>query len=104
MDQHESEIRESELQKSKHVTPPARFFRSVLDLPRALAIGFIRLYQLTAPIRPKMCRYTPTCSEYTAQSIREHGIFAGIAFGARRILRCNPFSPGGYDPIPPHRR
>jgi len=88
----------------EHVSPPVILLRFVSQCIRALAIGCIRLYQMTAPIRPKMCRYIPTCSEYTAQSIREHGIFAGVAYGIRRILRCNPFSPGGYDPIPPHSR
>jgi putative membrane protein insertion efficiency factor len=63
-------------------------------------LGGIRLYQATAPVRPRVCRYHPTCSEYAAQCIRKHGVFVGVALGVRRILRCNPFSPGGYDPVP----
>ena len=70
------------------------------DLPRQIALLGIRAYQATAPMRPRLCRYEPSCSEYTAQSILKHGLFTGIAFGIRRILRCNPFSPGGYDPVP----
>lgn len=70
------------------------------NLPRQIALLCIRAYQATAPLRPPMCRYSPSCSEYTAQSILKHGLLAGVAFGIRRILRCNPFSPGGYDPIP----
>jgi len=65
-----------------------------------LALFCIRAYQATAPIRPRMCRYHPSCSEYTAQAIRKYGVFTGVAFGARRILRCSPFSSGGYDPVP----
>jgi putative membrane protein insertion efficiency factor len=72
----------------------------VMALPRQCALICIRAYQATAPMRPRMCRYEPSCSEYTAQSIVKHGLFAGAAFGIRRILRCNPFSPGGYDPVP----
>ncbi len=78
-----------------------RSLLTVLSLvPRDLALFCIRAYQATSPIRPALCRYHPTCSEYTAQCIRKHGVLAGIAYGIRRILRCNPFSPGGYDPIP----
>ena len=72
----------------------------IADLPRRIALLCIRAYQATAPMRPRLCRYEPSCSEYTAQSILKHGFFAGTAFGIRRILRCNPFSPGGYDPVP----
>ena len=45
------------------------------------------------------CKFHPTCSEYTKQAIEKYGILKGIALGAWRILRCNPFSKGGYDPL-----
>jgi putative membrane protein insertion efficiency factor len=67
---------------------------------RALFVAAIRAYQWTAPMRPPICRYQPTCSEYAAQSILTHGVIAGVALGIRRVLRCNPFSPGGFDPVP----
>lgn len=76
--------------------PPER----AASVVRRLAILCIRAYQATAPVRPAVCRYHPSCSEYTAQCISKHGLFAGAALGLRRILRCNPFSPGGYDPAP----
>lgn len=46
-----------------------------------------------------MCKFYPTCSEYTKQAIEKYGVVKGIALGAWRILRCNPFSKGGYDPL-----
>ncbi|MCL2382790.1 MAG: membrane protein insertion efficiency factor YidD [Oscillospiraceae bacterium] len=45
------------------------------------------------------CKYYPTCSEYAKQSIIEYGVFKGLYLGTKRILRCNPFSQGGYDPV-----
>lgn len=56
-------------------------------------------YQKTAPYRPAVCRFTPTCSEYTRQAIAKYGFFKGGWMGAKRIGRCNPFSKGGYDPV-----
>ena len=47
------------------------------------------------------CRFTPTCSQYMIDALQIHGPFRGLALGIWRILRCNPFSKGGYDPVPP---
>ena len=49
------------------------------------------------------CRYTPTCSQYAIEAIETHGAFKGSFLAIWRILRCNPFSKGGYDPVPPKR-
>lgn len=59
----------------------------------------IRVYQRTARFRPRVCRFEPSCSEYAAQAILKYGVIRGIALGLWRIMRCNPFSQGGYDPL-----
>jgi putative membrane protein insertion efficiency factor len=61
----------------------------------------VRVYQrILSPLLPPMCRFAPSCSEYTLQSIVRHGAFRGIWYGMLRIMRCHPLHPGGYDPVP----
>lgn len=62
----------------------------------------IRLYQLTLAktLPPNTCRFYPTCSHYSYQAIYKHGALKGLILSAWRILRCNPFNPGGIDPVP----
>ena len=63
-------------------------------------LGLIRLYQrLLSPLLPSVCRYWPSCSEYFADALQRKGLFKGFALGVWRILRCNPFSRGGFDPV-----
>lgn len=67
---------------------------------KKVLIGMIKFYQLAiSPWFPKSCRFYPTCSEYSKQAIYKYGIIKGIGLGIKRILRCNPFSSGGYDPV-----
>lgn len=67
---------------------------------RIISIWFINKYQkYISPLLGHRCKYYPSCSEYTKQAIQKYGFFRGIAKGFFRILRCNPFSKGGYDPL-----
>lgn len=62
------------------------------------------LYQKTiSPITPPSCRFYPTCSEYSRIAFLRHGFLKGIWLSVTRILRCNPWNPGGYDPVPPEK-
>lgn len=68
---------------------------------RHLLIGLVRVYQLIiSPHLPKSCRYHPTCSQYGIEALREHGALKGGWLTIKRILRCHPWSKGGYDPVP----
>ena len=67
-------------------------------------IWLIRLYRkIISPIKPPCCRFTPSCSAYAIEAFQKRGFFVGFALTVWRILRCNPFSKGGYDPVPEKR-
>ena len=71
---------------------------------RRLALVAIRAYQrVISPALPRRCKYEPTCSAYAARAIEEFGILRGLVLAAWRLLRCNPFSHGGYDPVSAQR-
>jgi uncharacterized protein len=74
----------------------------LLRLPRRLAIGLVRVYQLgISPMLPPSCRFTPSCSHYACACLQSHGFVRGSWLTLRRLSRCHPFHPGGYDPPPP---
>lgn len=67
--------------------------------------GIIIFYRKAiSPFKPPSCRFIPTCSQYAIEAIEVHGAFKGSALAFRRILRCNPFCEGGYDPVPPKKK
>jgi putative membrane protein insertion efficiency factor len=71
---------------------------------QAVVLAPIRLYQrFISPALPPRCRYYPTCSAYAVQAIERFGILRGSVLAAWRLLRCNPLSPGGYDPVSAQR-
>ncbi len=73
-------------------------------LVREAAVAPLRAYQrLISPVLGPRCRYAPSCSDYAVQAIREFGILRGLVLAGWRLLRCNPFSHGGFDPLDAQR-
>ncbi len=68
---------------------------------KRVLIGAIRLYQrVVSPLLPRSCRFYPSCSSYALEAIERHGSWRGVVLAVRRIARCHPLHPGGYDPVP----
>jgi putative membrane protein insertion efficiency factor len=68
---------------------------------KRLVLALIRLYQKTiSKALPPSCRFTPSCSQYAYEAISKYGFLKGGWMGFKRVLRCNPWNPGGYDPVP----
>lgn len=68
---------------------------------KKILLFFLKAYKkIISPILPPSCRFTPTCSEYAMEAITRFGAIRGTLLGAYRLLRCNPFCRGGYDPVP----
>ena len=86
-------------------TPP-----SPASLPVRAADGLLWLYQKTlspalAALAPTCgCRFAPTCSHYAREAVQEHGLLTGVGLTARRLVKCGPWHPGGFDPVPPSPR
>lgn len=71
---------------------------------REIVIAPIRVYQrVISPLLPRRCKYHPTCSAYAVDAVREFGILRGLVLAGWRLLRCNPWSHGGYDPVEAQR-
>jgi uncharacterized protein len=78
---------------------PADAIRFLLSLPGLLLIAAARIYQLTlSPLMGRHCRFEPTCSRYFIEAVRKYGTVVGGWRGVKRICRCHPWNPGGYDP------
>jgi putative membrane protein insertion efficiency factor len=66
-----------------------------------VALWILRVYKgVVSPLLPKACRFEPTCSVYSMQAIEKYGFIKGVGYGLKRLIRCHPFHPGGYDPVP----
>jgi uncharacterized protein len=71
---------------------------------RKVALAPIAIYQrLISPALPRRCKYEPTCSRYAVQAVEQYGILKGLVLAVWRLLRCNPWSHGGYDPVEAQR-
>lgn len=82
----------------------ARALRLLRSTPRLLLVALIRVYQtLVSPMTGPSCRYYPSCSQYALVAIQRHGALRGSRLAAWRLLRCNPWTPGGVDDVPPAR-
>jgi putative membrane protein insertion efficiency factor len=75
--------------------------RTLGNFPRFILLGFIRLYQVSIArtLPPNICRFYPSCSHYGYQAVYRYGALKGGVMAFWRILRCNPFNPGGVDPV-----
>lgn len=72
---------------------------------RVVVLGFIRGYQrYISPLFPGRCRFYPTCSQYTLEAVQTYGVVRGGWLGIRRIVKCGPWHPGGYDPLVPKEK
>lgn len=76
-----------------------------LSLPQRLLLAPLEFYRrYLSPLKPRpTCRFHPTCSAYAVEAITRHGALKGSYLALRRLLKCHPFHPGGYDPVPPPR-
>lgn len=83
-------------------TPPNAIPPTPGHWPRLALLALIRLYQLTLSrlLPANTCRFYPTCSRYGYEAIARYGVIKGGWLAAYRVLRCNPFNPGGFDPVP----
>jgi len=82
-------------------SPPAR---GLVRVARATVLAPIVVYQrVVSPAIPRRCKYEPTCSRYAVEAIRDYGILRGLVLAGWRLLRCNPWSYGGYDPVEAQR-
>jgi putative membrane protein insertion efficiency factor len=68
--------------------------------PVRILVFLLRVYKVVlSPLWPGSCRFYPSCSEYSEEALRKYGLWKGLYLTFKRVLRCNPFNPGGYDPV-----
>lgn len=79
---------------------PDRLYFYIKRLPVWLALGMIKIYRkFISPVKPPTCRFYPSCSQYAAEALDKYGIIKGTGLAMIRVLKCNPFHPGGHDPV-----
>ena len=80
---------------------PEPVVQSLIQLPKHLAMGLIKVYRYClSPLMARHCRFYPTCSCYAQEALETHGFLKGSKLTALRLLRCHPWHPGGFDPVP----
>ena len=78
-----------------------KVFKFIVSIPKYIALFFIAMFKFCiSPLIPHACKFTPTCSNYASQAFAEWGFFVGLKLTAKRLVRCNPRSTGGTDPVP----
>ena len=98
MSEHSGEHGDPDMARTTARVPDPASHVPILSWP---LIMFVRGYQLfLSPFLPPSCRYTPSCSAYAIEALQRHGALRGSWLAVRRIARCHPFRPGGYDPVP----
>ena len=89
------------ISRSSRVSVKTSASRSCAFSITSVLVALVRAYQrLVSPLFPASCRYVPSCSEYAAQALARHGLLRGAWLSVARIVRCNPWSEGGEDPVP----
>ena len=80
-------------------------WRSLAGVARYGVVGVLRVYKLLiSPWVGPCCRFHPSCSSYCMEAVTRHGVVKGLWLGVLRLVRCHPFHPGGFDPVPPRRK
>lgn len=78
-----------------------KIIKIFINIPSFIVLQLIKFYQkFISPLFPSSCRYIPTCSEYAIIAIQKYGFIKGFFLATKRIMRCHPGHPGGYDPVP----
>lgn len=73
-------------------------FKKIIIFPFVMLVRFYQIF--ISPLKPPTCRYSPTCSQYTLESLKKHGLLKGGKLAIKRIMSCHPFGGSGYDPVP----
>ncbi|MGN0038331.1 MAG: membrane protein insertion efficiency factor YidD [Coriobacteriales bacterium] len=87
--------------EDQHPREGGGFFNALARAPKRAVISFIRFYQkAVSPLFPRTCRFVPSCSQYAIIAVQRYGLAKGGLLAVKRLLKCGPWHPGGYDPVP----